>query len=272
MKFNLLKTTFGQAGVAAAAIFGLTAVASATPVSFTFDSFTKSSTINTNMGKLYVGTINLTFLDESSTMTPMQTVAFCAEIEQVISVGSTYTNYQTYSLTDPAGLALSEAQARNIAILYDKYYPTNQDLSSWSQEDAGAFQLALWELIYDDDGIWVNNGLSDGNFQVSVDDQPATNGPQRERNTVNQAKNYLNYVNSEAQNGNNYPYPDLVSIVSPTNQDLIVLGIAIPEGGGGSPVAVPFGVNPLPGLALIGFFGWRRLRKRINARSESEQA
>ncbi|MGE9293591.1 MAG: PFE-CTERM domain-containing protein, partial [Puniceicoccales bacterium] len=70
------------------------------------------------------------------------------------------------------------------------------------------------------------------------------------------------------------PYTELVALTSTANQDLVVLGVAIPAGGGsggGQPTAVPFGVNPLPGLAIVGLFGWRRLRKRLN-RDTPEQA
>ncbi|MDP0497421.1 MAG: hypothetical protein Q7Q73_14560 [Verrucomicrobiota bacterium JB024] len=271
MNNTILKTTLGKAALAAVAICGLAAAANATPVSFKFDSVSNSTTVKAKLNgqtkNLYVGTLDLTLYDSGSGNSA-QTVAFCAEIGQSISIGSTYTNYNVTSLTE-ANIGLSESQARNAAILFDLYYQ-GQDASSWTTMESTAFQLALWELTHDDDGSMVSNGLSRGDFKVSIDDQN-TGDYNTTRNYVNKAMDYLNQVEALAKNGYN-PYSELVALTSTTNQDLVVLGVAIPGGGGGEPVAVPFGVNPMPGLAIIGLFGWRRLRKRMNARAEEAQA
>ncbi len=272
MKLTAFNTTLGKTGLAAAVIFGLAAAASATPVSFKFDGVSNhvdvKTTLNGHYHNMYVGTMNLSLYETGNKSNAMNTVAFCAEISQSIRLGKDYDNYNVSSL-QTANIGLSEAQARNVAILYDMYY-MGQDASNWTTKQSTAFQVALWELTHDDDGSMVGNGLNTGNFRASGD-QGSSYQENKVGTYVNEAGTYLSNVEAKAKNGYE-PYTQVVALTSPTDQDLVVLGVAIPGGGGGTPVAVPFGVNPLPGLALIGFFGWRRLRKRLNAKREADQA
>lgn len=250
-RFSSLSTRIGKLALASAALFGLTATASATPVSFTFDSFTHSKTLGASLNgetisNLYVGNINVTFTDSASNAS---VVAYCMEISQSISIGQSY-DYDAVSLTT-AGL--SDTQARLVGILYDLYYAgdTTQD---WNSVNTGAFQLALWELTHDDDGSLRSES---GNFYID----PGSNT----KHVADVADSYLAGVYSQAADSSYSPYSELVSLTNSDYQDLIVLASLVPGYEGGQSVAIPFGVNPLPGLALVGLFGWRRLRRRVNA-------
>jgi hypothetical protein len=250
-RYFSLSTRLGKLALATAALFGLTAAVSATPVSFTFDSFTHSKTLQGTLNgetisNLYVGNINVTFMDSASNAS---VVAYCMEIAQDVSIGQSY-NYDAVSLTT-AGL--SGTQARLVGILYDLYYAgdTTQD---WNSVNTGAFQIALWELTHDDDGsLWSESG----NFYID----PYSSS----KHVADVADDYLASVYAQAADSSYSPYSQLVSLVNADYQDLIVLASLVPGYGGGESVAIPFGVNPLPGLALVGLVGWRRLRRRVNA-------
>ncbi len=266
------KTTFTRIAVFAISAFaGLSAYAS--PVSFTFQNFGSSSSVSAHAGDTYisnlsVGTITLANIyREGVPVDTSSVVVFCTEIQESISTGQTYN----YDVVEPqyasAGTAgnpgssssaipiggIGVAAARNVAILYDLYYAGNE-ASDWNSATVGAFQLAVWELTHDSDGSLSG---TDGSFYV-------TNGNSTVRNL---AQSYLDAVGSTSSSYN--PYTDLVALSSmgnPGRQDLLVQSQYV----GGPVTAVPFGVNPLPGLAIIGFFGWRRLRKRLNDKIQAE--
>jgi len=238
----------------------------ASPVSFTFSNFGSSSRVSAHAGDAYinslsVGTITLANIYRDGV--PVDTssvVVFCTEIQESISTGKNYhyevveTQYASQGTAGTPGSSsagmpvggIGEAAARNVAILYDLYY-AGQTADSWNSLTAGAFQLAVWELTHDSDGSLYG---TDGSFYVSSGSS----------SLLSLSQDYLDAVAEKDASYN--PYTDLVALSSvgnPGQQDLLVQSTYV----GGPATAIPFGVNPLPGLAIIGFFSWRRLRKRI---------
>ncbi|QYY37336.1 thioester domain-containing protein [Ruficoccus sp. ZRK36] len=236
--------------ISAAVILVAAVAVQATPVSFTFNSFTHSKTVSGsydggNLSDLYVGNINIAFKDTSGTSSA-NVVAFCMELSQGLNIGQSY-NYTATTLT---AAGLSDAQARLVSILYDQYYagPTTQD---WNSVNTGAFQLALWELTHDTDGsLWSD----EGDFYIQSE------GSNKQVSKI--ANEYLTDIYELASDANYEPYSQLVSLTNAESQDLIVMASMVPGYDGGTVVAVPFGVNPLPGMAIVGLFAWRRLKKR----------
>ncbi|MEM9227231.1 MAG: hypothetical protein AAGA45_04620 [Verrucomicrobiota bacterium] len=241
----------------------------ASPVTFKFDSFGRAGSVNVFAGdqvinNLSIGTINVTTLfRDDMPLSGEEIVTFCTEIQESIGAGQTYTyqavetQYASSGTAGPPGAGsgipfggIGPTAARNIAILYDLYY-AGQSSSDWSSDNAGAFQLAVWELTHDNDGSLYNQ---DGFFY-------RTGGS---KSTFRLAQSYVDDVlgMDEAYN----PYTELVALSSigdPGRQDLLIHAAAI----GGGLTEVPFGVNPLPALALCGLIGYNRLRKRMAARS-----
>ena len=257
MTYNFHKTSLGKASMAAIAIFGFGLAANATPVTFTFDSFTKSRTTKANLNgeyinNLHMGNINVSIYDPS-TGTSAKTVAYCMEIAETISIGEKYTGYTS---TDLASAGLSQSQAKLAGILYDLYYDS-ASASNASSTDAAAFQLALWELTHDDDGsIWKRSG----DFYVYDDHDKV----------ANKADSYLQDVKSAAKN-NHEPYTEIVALTNAGHQDVVVLAGLRARWWWQSHRSSLWRQPRCPALRSSGLLGWRRLRKRINTRNEQEQ-
>lgn len=254
-----------------ATIIACAGAAHASPVTFKFNNFGKSSRVDvfagdSNVNNLSVGTINITPLfRDGIPLDSGQVVAFCTEIQESISSGRTYSNYTVVSADQAsAGTAgppgsgsgipsggIGEAAARNAAILYDLYYAGTSS-SDWTRNTAGAFQLALWELTHDNDGSLYD---TDG-FFYSRDGRTTK---------FDLAQSYVDAVLATDANYN--PFTELVALSSvgdPGNQDILVHAQFV---GGVPGQEIPFGVNPFPALAICGFFAWRRLKKRAAERT-----
>jgi PEP-CTERM motif len=74
---------------------------------------------------------------------------FCLDVFQTITFGQNYTNYQLVDLT--------KTQATSMGELFTKYYDQVDDSKS-----SAAFQVALWEIMYDSDSSY---DLKTGNFK-----------------------------------------------------------------------------------------------------------
>jgi len=74
---------------------------------------------------------------------PVGVIAYCIDIFQTISLGATYTDYTTSSLAADAGI--SAARKTKVAQLFHGFY----DSSLASSTNTAAFQLALWEIVFE---------------------------------------------------------------------------------------------------------------------------
>ncbi len=162
---------------------------------------------------------------------PTTVLTYCIDIEQFIKLG------QAHTFTIQPHLALAptigtEAKAAAITELYDRYYLTG--LTNTANQNA--FQLALWELVYDGPD---SRNLSAGRIQV----------------TNAQAQAMLNSL------GTPYSTHDLagsklLALVSDTKQDQLVV---IP--GPGKPVPAPPAVV-LAGVGVLALLGRARWNRR----------
>jgi len=87
-------------------------------------------------------------------------LAFCVEITESISFGTT-ANFTIYPATDPIPFGVGPEVAEYIGRLY-----TNKYSSISNAVTAAAFQISLWEILYED---YFTNGfdLGVGNFTLS---------------------------------------------------------------------------------------------------------
>lgn len=81
---------------------------------------------------------------------PAGIIAYCIDIFQTLSFGSLYNDYATTSLAADGGL--SSARKSEISQLFHGFY----DTSLTSSTNSAAFQLALWEIVYEKDGNPLN--------------------------------------------------------------------------------------------------------------------
>lgn len=146
---------------------------------------------------------------------------YCIDLDQYISKGSTYT-FTTQSDLTLAPTIGTAAKAAAITELFDRYY--NSSLTSAT--NAAAFQLALWELVYDGAS---SKSLSAGRIQ----------------GTNSLTTSMLSNLGSAAYTNHDLAGYHLVALVSKTNQDqlMVVKDTATPP---------PAGVPAPPGLVLAG--------------------
>lgn len=182
-----------------------------------------------------------------NTAFPATTAAFCVELSQPISLGQTYT-YDIKTVADAVG----GANAAQFHKLWGAHFDAAWLSSSFAGSAASsAFQLALWELVYDGPG---NLNLADGNFQVpgaNLSD-PAT--------SAGLAKQWLDGLAGQPANifDTNFAGQQLVWLSSPNDQDQLTM--------------IPASVNPVPGPAglllgglALGACGIARRRGRAAA-------
>lgn len=99
-----------------------------------------------------------------SSITPVTQVAFCVELEEGITFGSSYTHdVTTLSAVAPSASGLGKGagisssgigsyKADLVQILFDQYYTSSggANPAAWSDINAAAFQLSLWKLTHED--------------------------------------------------------------------------------------------------------------------------
>lgn len=166
--------------------------------------------------------------------------SFCADFFQDVSPGNNYTfnPVDVAALTDVAGPD-SAIKVAKIQELYDRFYDSATDA-----ERGAAFQLALWEILYDP----TNNNLSSGNFFAQGPGNPSA---------ISIAQNWLNVI-GDATIADPAKKYNLVGLDSPSAQDQIV-----PQ-----PIPAPAGVV----LAVIGVAGLIARRRLAAKKAVAEPA
>jgi len=157
-------------------------------------------------------------------------IAWCFDLDTTISAGNTYTYVEDSTLLDDVSLYVAGAKDR-IQKLFDSSYDPNTVFAN-SQKSAG-FQIAIWELIYDDD-----YSLNSGNFTAG------------NSNALDEAATYLANANAY----NSYKKWDITTYDSANAQDL---GVA---------AAIPL---PAAAWLLLGVSGALIAGKRRSARKNA---
>lgn len=184
-----------------------------------------------------VGPFNFVVLSDTSNTGLGPTFrSFCGDFFQDVSLGNDYT-FTPGTLIDLPDVN-SAVQVRKITELYDRYYDVATDA-----EKGAAFQLALWEILYDPN----NTNLSSGDFTAIGPGNPSSIGV---------AQSWLNIIGDDS-----IPDPErkytLTALLSPSAQDQIV-----PT----TPVPAPAGVV----LLVIGAAGLIARRKFAKKKADTE--
>lgn len=199
--------------VSAVATLALAAVATATPVTVTYNGVSPSKTVSLskNSGGSYsnysAGLVNLTGAVSNQADLRGAFTAFCIDINQSISNGNTYTNFNTAALQD-APIPTSPMGAGKADQISQLWFNERSILSS--ADSYAAFQVAIWEIV-NDSGL----SLSGGSFR-------AASGTVR---TL--AQGYLDKIDGIGGRS------ALYAISSPTAQDFVVPGLIPAPGAAG---------------------------------------
>lgn len=190
-----------------------------------------------------VGPFNFVVLsDTSNTGLAPSFRSFCGDFFQDVALGNDYT-FTPGALIDLPDVN-SAVQVRKITELYDRFYDVATDA-----EKGGAFQLALWEILYDAN----NTDLSNGNFTAGGPGNPSS---------VPLAQSWLNLIGDDS-----IPDPErkytLTALLSPSAQDQIV-----PTA---DPVPAPAGVVLLV-IGAAGLIARRRFAAKKAAESETVES
>ena len=159
---------------------------------------------------------------------PNPTTTFCVELTQHISTGNTYTYTETPLAATPG---VSGTEATLISQLWGDHFNAAWESSSFTGSDSStAFQLALWELVYDSGS---NLSLSSGNLKVTS----------ASSNAVALAKSWLNGLSSLSSNefATNFAGSQLVWLSNSYKQDQLTM-LPLPW----SPPPPPPGGSPPP--------------------------
>lgn len=203
-----------------------------------------SATLNGNTRTINgtpAGVFNFVVVDDGGTGLGPTFRSFCGDFFQDVAVGESYT-FTAVPFADLPDVGGNATKISKIQELYDRFY----DLTT-TAENGAAFQLALWEILYDPD----NTNLSSGNF-TATDPGGAT--------SIGIAQSWLNIIGDSS-----IPDParryELTGLFSPTGQDQIVPGEPIPG---------PAGVVLLA-IGAVGLVVRRQLaRKKVEDSAESQ--
>jgi len=158
------KSLFACALVGVFALVTSASVAKADVVA-TFQGTVPSQTVNTTafgstINGMPVGPFQYSLVSSTSAEIGGSFYSFCADYYQPVNVGETYT-YETVAFTDLPNVGSNPLKASRIQELFDRFYAGTNDA-----EKGGAFQLALWDLLFDGSKFGVQS-LSSGDFQTT---------------------------------------------------------------------------------------------------------
>ena len=159
--------------------------------------------------------------------------AMCVDVMHNMTFGTTWTNY---SAVTPAAYGFSSAQVGLFNRLYTNYYAS----SHASNENAAAFQIAVWEITYDGNGTL---DVDAGSFELG------SGGNATARST---AMGWLSGLAAQSAGAWSFTVLDSTGVAGGQNatQDLLV-AIPVPE-----PATYAL---MLAGFGLMGLASRRRL-------------
>ena len=158
---------------------------------------------------------------------------FCIEINQPVRIGRSH-EYEVVELANAPfpgvgvgnGKGMGADKANDIQHLWANYYRID-----FNPVEAAAFQIAIWEILYDDALL-----LDEGAFQAR----------RNSGKPVKLAQEWLNKTNWTWTGA----LPNLLALTSPGAQDQLFLG-PTPEGESAPVVAVPLPASVWAGIALL---------------------
>lgn len=170
-------------------------------------------------------------------------ITFCSDLTQSVSTGSaatyTVTGIQNLPVTSGyAAMGNSKKQA-----IYDMYAAAGGQQMGADADMAAAFQLAIWEVIYDYTGSAGSLNLSSGQVKAKN-----TNGATLSAGVANKAALLFSAI------GANVAQTGLMGLSNATCQDQILQTLQL----------VPVPTAALAGLTGLG--GWMVMRRRMRAR------
>lgn len=149
------------AGVAA---LGLGSAAKADVVATFTGTSPYSTASTTNFGGtidgMPVGTFNYTVVSSTDPRFSGTFQSFCADYFQPVTTGQTYS-YTPVAISALPDVGTDPTKLARIQGLYNRFYKT---ATTGNADQGGAFQLALWEILYDGTGTL---NLNSGNFTAT---------------------------------------------------------------------------------------------------------
>ena len=168
---------------------------------------------------------------------PAGVIAYCIDIFQTLSFGSLYTDYSTSTLA--ADGVLSATRKNEISQLFHGFYNT----SLTSSTNSAAFQLALWEIVYETGPKLNVDGANSSDRGVTYATNPSTPA-----NVITIADSWLAGLGGYASDLDGF-----TTYRSANHQDLIsYVGHEVPEPATWTML--------LAGLGLVTFVGRRRMK------------
>jgi len=194
-----------------------------------------------------------------SGLVPNPATTFCIELTAGQNLPNTVGTNVVFDVQPLANdTNIGSAKASAITELYGRYYDTAWQTPATGQSaDAVAFQLALWELVYDGKPAAGNTtDLSNGTLTVPAIDSPGYT-PRATAQTM------LNSLNGDGSSfTNRFGGQELVALIAPApgakQVDQVQDQITMPPKG---EVPAPAGVV-LAGLGFLGLLGRARLTRR----------
>lgn len=208
------------------------------------------------LGQAYAGTLNWYGQAGNAGGLTGPFSTFCIDLLQDVYVGSTY-GYEVVDLTEapdplpPTAPADGGGMGPSNAAKVQKLYALEYDNVGSDHTRAAAFQVALWEMLYETGGT---SGVADGNFFL-------TGVPSALIDLANQ------FVSAASAPGS-LLYPNqLLVLTSPTAQDQIFVGDLMspepPARQGEAPVPVPAPAAVAGAVPLLGGLAlFRRIRRK----------